>query len=83
MTGGGASTYSTVVPESAGSPSVELCRASLRRRHGATLLAVRDRDRVIVNPAGDTSLPRGATVYYVASERLSPQRLVWSLRQEE
>ncbi|MEV8609575.1 NAD-binding protein [Amycolatopsis sp. NPDC051373] len=83
MTEGGASTYSTVVPESAGSPSVELCRASLRRRHGATLLAVRDRDRLIVNRAGDTSRPRGATVYYVASERLSPQRLVWSLRQEE
>ncbi|MEV0068018.1 hypothetical protein [Amycolatopsis sp. NPDC050768] len=44
---------------------------------------MRDRDRLIVNPAGAASLPRGATVYYVASERLSPQRLVWSLRQEE
>ncbi|GAA0416128.1 potassium channel protein [Acrocarpospora corrugata] len=80
MTHGGADTYSVRLPESLGPVSVDKCQTSLGRRHGATLLAARTGEQLLVNPSWQASLPAGAVLYYVGSHRLTPEQLAETLR---
>lgn len=80
MTSGGANTYSVTLPESAAPVLVDHCRAALGRRHGATLLAARTRDGLLVNPDGTTELPAGTMLYYVSDSRLTADQVADALR---
>jgi voltage-gated potassium channel len=81
MTSGGVNTYSTPLPDSLGAVSVADCQTSLGRRHGATLLAARTGDELMVNPGWDTRLPAGATLYYVCGHRLTVEEITQALRE--
>lgn len=80
MTYGGADTYSVRLPDSLGPVSTEHCHVSLGRAHGATLLAARSGETLLVNPGWDTELPAGATLYYVGGARLTPDQVARALR---
>jgi voltage-gated potassium channel len=73
--GGHGNTYSMRVP--AGFPHTTFgdCQTWFGRTHGATVLAVRDGDGLVVSPRWDRPVPAGTTLYYVAAERLDAQRL--------
>ncbi|OLZ58127.1 potassium channel family protein [Amycolatopsis keratiniphila] len=71
MTTGGASTYSAVLPGSLGRLSTEKCKIALGRAFGATVLAARADDALVVNPSWDGELPAGSTLYYVGPRRLA------------
>jgi voltage-gated potassium channel len=75
MTHGGADTYSVRLPESLGPVLVDRCQTSLGRRYGATMLAARTGDVLLVNPSWQTRLPVGAVLYYVGSRRLTPEEI--------
>jgi Trk K+ transport system NAD-binding subunit len=79
MTNGGANTYSVTLPESAGPVLVEQCQLAFGRRYGATLLAARTDDRLLVNPGWHTELPPGATLYYVSPRRLTAREITRAL----
>ncbi|MFI6506256.1 ion channel [Streptosporangium sp. NPDC050855] len=81
MTHGGADTYSLRLPGALGTVPVERCQIALGRRYGATLLAARDGDTLLVNPGWQTLLPAGAVLYYVASRRLTPDEVTAALRE--
>ncbi|NUW44901.1 ion channel [Nonomuraea rhodomycinica] len=82
MTHGDAETYSVRLPESVGPVLVDRCQVSLGRRCGATLLAARTGDELLVNPDWRTELPAGSVLYYVASRRLTPDELAAALGAE-
>ncbi len=46
------------------------------RSYGATLLAIRTADGLVVSPAWDTPVNDGATLYYVGSQRILAGDLV-------
>jgi voltage-gated potassium channel len=73
--GGHGNTYSMRVP--AGFPHTTFgdCQTWFGRTHGATVLAVRDGDGLVVSPPWDRPVPAGTTLYYVAAERIDTQRL--------
>ncbi|MGI8333049.1 ion channel [Actinomadura scrupuli] len=79
MTHGGADTYSVRLPESLGPVSVDRCQTSLGRRYGATMLAARAGEVLMVNPSWQTELPAAAVVYYVGSRRLTPDEIAKAL----
>ncbi|MFC7645803.1 hypothetical protein ACFQX6_38180 [Streptosporangium lutulentum] len=81
MTHGGADTYSVRLPESLGPVLVDRCQTSLGQLHGATMLAARTGDTLLVNPGWRTQLPAGAVLYYVGSRRLTPDEIAKSLRE--
>ena len=62
------------MPAGAGS-SYGVWQRALGERHGATLLAVRGDEGVLVSPSWDTTVPDGAVLYYVGDRRLSPEDL--------
>jgi voltage-gated potassium channel len=77
MTAGGhGNTYSVRVPRG-GLPHRTFgdCQTAFGRDHGATVLAMRTDDGLLVSPSWDTPVPEGATLYYVAAHRLDPARL--------
>ncbi|WP_113705315.1 ion channel [Nonomuraea lactucae] len=80
MTHGGAGTYSVRLPDSLGPVLVDHCQTSLGRRYGATMLAARAGDTLLVNPDWTTELPSGAVLYYVGSHRLTPDEIATALR---
>ncbi|MGY1602158.1 ion channel [Geodermatophilus sp. SYSU D00815] len=73
--GGHGNTYSFTVP--AGFPHTTFGDAQtfLGRTYGATVLAQRTEGELVVSPPWETPLPAGATLYYVARERLDVDRL--------
>lgn len=74
MTGGGhGNTYSMALPDHAGVSTVGDCQMRLGREFAATLLAVRRDGELQVSPPWDAELPSGATLYYVAAERIEPR----------
>jgi K+ transport systems, NAD-binding component len=81
MTHGGADTYSVQLPESLGQVLVDRCQTSLGRRYGATMIAARADDLLLVNPSWQTRLPVGARLYYVGSRRLTPEEIAKALRE--
>lgn len=81
MTHGGANTYSVTLPESLGPVRVDDCRVKLGRGHGATVLAARTDDRLVVNPGWSDELPPGAVLYYVSASPLTSEQVERALRQ--
>lgn len=81
MTHHGADTYSVRLPESLGQVRVDRCQTTLGRKYGATLLAARTGDGLLVNPGWQTELPAGAVLYYVGSRRLTPDELAKAVRE--
>ncbi len=80
MTAGGVGTYSVTLPTSLGRLSTEKCRMALGRTFGATVLAARTDDDLVVNPAWDAELPVGAVLYYVSSRRLTDAEIETALQ---
>lgn len=81
--GGGADTYSVRLPSSLGPVLVDRCQTSLGRRYGATMLAARAGDTLLVNPSWQTRLPAGVVLYYVGSRRLTPAEIANALREAD
>ncbi len=74
MTSGGhGNTYSMTLPKGAGSSTVGECQTRLGRDFSATLLAVRSTGELRVSPPWDMGVDAGATLYYVAAERIEPR----------
>jgi voltage-gated potassium channel len=73
--GGQGNTYSVRVP--AGFPHATFgdCQTWFGRTFGATVLALRAGDGLEVSPRWDRLVPEGSTLYYVAGERIAPDRL--------
>ena len=73
--GGHGNTYSLVVPPGFPHPTFGDCQTWFGRTYGATLLAVRGGDGLVVSPPWDTPVPPGTTLYYVAGQRIDAARL--------
>ena len=72
--GGHGNTYSLTVPAGFPHRTVGDAQTWLGRTHAATLLAVRDRGDLTVSPPWDRPVETGATLYYVAAERIDARR---------
>ena len=72
--GGHGNTYSMRVPAGFGHATVGDCQTWLGRTFGATLLAVRSDGDLTVSPPWDAPVALGATLYYVARERIPVAR---------
>ena len=76
MTSGGhGNTYSVRLPRNSGLGSVGACQEHFGRQFGATLLAVRSGDELVVSPAWDRPVDPGTTLYYVARRRIDASSL--------
>lgn len=76
MSHGEANTYSVRIPESLGAVPIEDCQLALGRRHGATVLAVRDAEgRLVVNPSWHSKAGPGSVLYYVSPRKLSARQI--------
>ena len=73
--GGGGNTYSVQVPAGHGFAAFGDCQTQLGRTFGATVLALRTRDGLQVNPPWDTPVPEGSTLYYVGRSRIAAGEL--------
>jgi voltage-gated potassium channel len=73
--GGHGNTYSMRVPAGFGHSTFGECQTWFGRTHGATVLAVRDSDGLVVSPPWDRPVPEGTTLYYVAAERIDAGQL--------
>ncbi|GAA2785157.1 ion channel [Crossiella cryophila] len=81
MAHGGANTYSLRIPESLGAVSIEDCQLALGRKHGVTVLAVRDgAGALVVNPSWQSEAAAGSVLYYVSPRRLSDRQVEDALR---
>jgi voltage-gated potassium channel len=69
---GDGNTYSVSIPRDFPHHTFGACQTHFGRTFGATLLAVRDTDQLVVSPPWDRSVEQGATLYYVARERIDP-----------
>lgn len=76
MTTGGGDTYSIRVPQSWGAVTFGECQTAFGREYGATVLAVRINDDLMVSPDWQTPVPVGSMLYYVARQRLDPGRVM-------
>ena len=72
--GGHGNTYSLTVPAGFPHSTVGDTQTWLGRTHSATLLAVRHRGELAVSPSWDAPVEQGATLYYVAAERIATHR---------
>ena len=68
--GGHGNTYSMQVPPDFPYPTVGDCQTRFGRAFGATVLAVRGGEGLVVSPAWETPVLPGATIYYVAGRRI-------------
>ena len=73
--GGHGNTYSTRVPAGFAHRTFGDCQTWFGRTHGATVLAVRDADGLVVSPPWDRPVPEGTTLYYVAAQRIDAKQL--------
>jgi voltage-gated potassium channel len=73
--GGHGNTYSLRVPPGFPHPTFGDCQTHFGRTFGATVLAVRGSDGLVVSPPWETPVPPGATLYYVAGQRIDAHRL--------
>jgi voltage-gated potassium channel len=73
--GGHGNTYSMRVPAGFAHTTFGDCQTYFGRTYGATVLAVRDQNGLVVSPPWDRPVPEGTTLYYVAAERIDAQRL--------
>jgi voltage-gated potassium channel len=68
--GGHGNTYSMPVPDGFPHATFGECQTWFGRTFGATVLALRAADGLVVSPPWETPVPRGSTLYYVAAERI-------------
>jgi voltage-gated potassium channel len=73
--GGHGNTYSMRVPPGFAHTTFGECQTWFGRTYGATVLALRDTEGLVVSPPWDRPVPEGSTLYYVAAERIDAQRL--------
>jgi voltage-gated potassium channel len=73
--GGHGNTYSATVPRDFPHRTVGAAQTWFGRTFGATLLAVRSGGALTVSPPWDRELEDGATLYYVAPQRIDATRL--------
>jgi voltage-gated potassium channel len=73
--GGHGNTYSMRVPDGFPHPTFGACQTHFGRTFGATVLALRADDGLVVSPPWDTPVPAGSTLYYVAARRIEAERL--------
>ena len=73
--GGRGNTYSVRVPARFPHTTFGDCQTWFGRTFGATVLALRGGDGLVVSPPWDRPVPEGTTLYYVAGERITPERL--------
>ncbi|MGY1804864.1 ion channel [Blastococcus sp. SYSU D00922] len=73
--GGHGNTYSMRVPAGFPHSTFGDCQTWFGRTFGATVLAVRGDDGLVVSPSWDTPVPPGTTLYYVAAQRIDDGRL--------
>jgi voltage-gated potassium channel len=73
--GGHGNTYSLRVPPGFPYPTFGDCQTRFGRAFGATVLAIRGSDGLVVSPPWETPVPQGTTLYYVAGERIDAHRL--------
>ena len=72
--GGHGNTYSLTVPTGFPHRTVGDAQTWLGRTHSATLLAVRADGALVVSPPWDRPVEPGATLYYVAADRIDASR---------
>ena len=76
MTSGGhGNTYSIRVPPGFPHATFGDCQTWFGRTFGATVLAVRADDGLVVSPPWDRPVPEGSTLYYVAGQRIDAASL--------
>lgn len=73
--GGHGNTYSLRVPRDFLHTTFGASQTHFGRAHGATLLAIRTADGLVVSPAWDTPVDDGTTLYYVGGRRIAPADL--------
>lgn len=82
MTHGAGSTFSVVVPPLAGALPLSAWQLALGREYGATVIAVRAGQELLVAPPWETAVPSGATLYYVGRRRLDTADLAIVLSED-
>jgi voltage-gated potassium channel len=73
--GGSGNTYSTRVPRNFAHATFGEAQSHFGRTFGATVLAVRGSDGLVVSPSWDRPVSEGDTLYYVARERIDEELL--------
>lgn len=73
--GGDGNTYSLRLPSGFRHTTFGDCQTHFGRTFGATLIALRTRDRLAVSPPWDHPIDDDTQLYYVARERIDPSRL--------
>jgi voltage-gated potassium channel len=73
--GGHGNTYSVRIPSGFPYATFGDCQTWFGRTFGATVLALRSGDGLVVSPPWDRPVPEGSTLYYVAGQRIAPDRL--------
>jgi voltage-gated potassium channel len=73
--GGSGNTYSVRVPAGYPHATFGAAQSHFGRTFGATVLAVRQDGGLLVSPSWDQTVAAGATLYYVARERIDVARL--------
>jgi voltage-gated potassium channel len=73
--GGHGNTYSLAVPAGFPHRTFGDCQVHVGRTFGATLLAVRGADGLVVSPPWETPVDPGTTLYYVAAQRIDDRLL--------
>jgi voltage-gated potassium channel len=73
--GGHGNTYSMRVPPDFPHATFGDCQTHFGRAFGATVLAVRGVEGLVVSPPWETPVPAGTTLYYVAGQRIEAERL--------
>ena len=78
--GGHGNTYSVRLPPSFAPTTFGDCQTHFGRSFGATLLAIRTKDGLVVSPPWDQRVDHGTTLYYVADQRIDAARLLGGRR---
>jgi voltage-gated potassium channel len=73
--GGHGNTYSLALSANVANATFGDYQTRFGRTFRATLLAVRDGDGLVVSPGWDQPVGAGATLYYIADQRIDPARL--------
>ena len=73
--GGHGNTYSTTLPPGFPHGTFGACQTHFGRTFGATVIAVRDGDGLVISPQWDRAVDAGTTLYYVGSQRIADPSL--------
>lgn len=70
MAHGRGAMFSSPLPDSLHEVTFGTCQAALGRLHGATVVAARTHEQLLISPGWRTPLPAGTVLYYVSEHRL-------------